>query len=301
MTAKKILITGGTGFLGYNILKKLINFNLDLYSLSTKKPKKEKKIKGVKYIICDLRNKNNLYKKINFDFRYVINLGGYVDHKKKIKTLQSHFHGCKNLVDFFKNKNLLNFIQIGSSLEYGLSKTPNKEDSYCAPRGNYGLSKLKASEYITKVAKINNLPFTILRLYQIYGPYQSINRLVPITVDACLKDKNFPCSKGDQNRDFLYVEDFVDLIIKILKTKASNEIYNVGSGKPIKIKNVIKIIKSGIGLGTPEFGRIKMRKDEIMNSYPCIDKVKNKFNWAPKTSFARGIKKTIKFYEVKKN
>ena len=87
------MITGVKCFLRYKILKKLINFNPNIYSLSTKKPKKEKKIKGVKYIIYDLRNKKNLYKKINFDFRYVINLGGYVDHKKKIKTLQSHFHG----------------------------------------------------------------------------------------------------------------------------------------------------------------------------------------------------------------
>jgi len=301
MKKENILVTGGTGFIGYNILRRLAKSKLNLYSLSTKKPKKNKKIKKVKYIICDIRKKKSLYKKIDLNFRYVINLCGYVDHKKKVITLQSHFHGCKNLVNFFKNKNLKNFIQIGSSLEYGLSSTPNKESSLCSPRGNYGFSKYMASKHVIKTGKKDNLSYTILRLYQIYGPHQTINRLIPLTIDACLKNKKFPCSKGEQKRDFLYIEDLVDLIIKILKTKASNEIYNVGSGRPIKIKQVINIIKSSIGLGNPEFGKIKMRKDEIKNSYPNISKVRNKFKWIPKINFRKGIKNTIKFYANKKN
>ncbi len=300
MKKEKILITGGTGFIGHNILKRLINSKFKLYSLSTKKPCKEKKLKGVKYLVCDLRKKKKLYKKIDYNFTYVINLGGYVDHKKKVITLQSHYNGCKNLVDFFKNRRLLNFIQIGSSLEYGLSKAPNKESSLCLPRGNYGFSKYKASKYITRVGETHNFPFTILRLYQIYGPYQSTNRLVPQAIDACLRNKKFPCSKGEQKRDFLFVEDLVELIIKVLKNKASNNIYNVGYGKPIKINQVIKIINLKIGLGKPEFGKIKMRKDEIKNSYPSIKKVKNKFKWSPKINFKKGIQKTIQFYENKK-
>lgn len=297
MKKEKVLVTGGTGFIGYHILKELINKKFNLYSLSTKKPDKKRRLKNVKYIICDLRNKKNLKKKISLNFKYIINLGGYVDHKNKSKTWNSHYNGCKNLINLFKNKELKNFIQIGSSLEYGNSKTPNKEYYYCRPRGNYGLAKYKASNYVQFVGNKCKIPYTILRLYQIYGPHQTINRLVPITIHSCLKNKSFSCSDGKQYRDFLYVKDFTRLVSLILNKKASNEIYNVGSGKPLRIRNVIEVIRSKIGKGKPEFGKIKMRKDEILKSYPCINKVKKKFKWKPKINFKTGIESTINFYE----
>ena len=117
-----ILIVGGTGFIGHHLSKSLKK-KKSVYSISINKPNKSRKVKGVKYINCDIYKKNLLYKKlrkINFD--YVINLGGNIDHSNKARTVKSHFFGCKNLVDYFKNKNLKLFIQIGSSLEYGKKK-----------------------------------------------------------------------------------------------------------------------------------------------------------------------------------
>ena len=297
MKNEKILVVGGTGFIGYHTLKKLQNLNFKLFSISTKHPKKNRRVSKVKYIICDIGNKNLLNKKLNLDFKYIINLGGYVDHSNKIKTMTSHYNGCKNLVDFFRHKKIKNFIQIGSSLEYGSSKAPNKESNLCRPRGNYGISKYKASKYLKKIGKKNNFPYTILRLYQVYGPNQSNNRIIPITINACLKDKNFPCTKGFQKRDFLYIDDLTKLMISILKKKASNKIFNVGSGKPIEIRKAIKIINNKIGSGHPQFGKITMRKDEIKNSFPNIKRVQNQFKWRPKVSFEKGIESTIFFYE----
>ncbi|MAU58249.1 MAG: hypothetical protein CMC33_01140 [Flavobacteriaceae bacterium] len=297
MRKEKILIIGGTGFIGHHTLKKLQKLNFELYSVSTKYPRKSRKVKKVKYIICDISRKKLLDKKLNKGFSYIINFGGYVDHKNKAKTMASHYNGCKNLVDFFKYKKIKHFIQIGSSLEYGSSITPNKENNSCKPRGNYGLSKYKASQYLKKIGKKYNFPFTILRLYQIYGTNQSVNRLIPITIKACLKNKSFPCTNGLQRRDFLYIDDLIRLLILILRKKASNKIFNVGSGKPIKIKKIIKIINTKVGLGKPLFGKIKMRKDEIKNSFPSISRIKNQYKWIPKVSFEKGIKNTIFFYE----
>ena len=297
MKKEKILIIGGTGFIGYHALKKLQKLNYTLYSVSTKYPKKNRKVKKVKYLICDISKKKLLNKKLNLDFRYIINFGGYVDHRNKAKTMASHNRGCKNLVDFFKHKKIKHFIQIGSSLEYGASRVPNKETSSCKPLGNYGLSKYKASEYLKKIGKKNNFPFTILRLYQIYGSNQSLNRIIPITINACLKNKSFSCTNGLQKRDFLYIDDLIRLLILILRKKASKQIFNVGSGKPVEIRKVIKIINKNIGLGNPLFGKIKMREDEIKSSFPNIHKIKNQFKWTPKISFKKGIKNTILSYE----
>ena len=102
-----------------------------------------------------------------------------------------------------------------------------------------------------------------MRLYQVYGPNQTIDRLIPIVISSCLKNKKFSCSPGTQIRDFLYVDDLVKLFeLIILSKKKIKGIFNIGSGKPIQVKNVIETIKNKIKKGKPQYGEIKMRKDE---------------------------------------
>ena len=108
----------------------------------------------------------------------------------------------------------------------------------------------------------------------------------------------FDCSPGTQLRDFVYVDDIVNAIIKTLKNKKANgHIINLGSGKPVKIKNIILKICKIIGSGTPQFGKIKLRKDEIKNLYPSIAKAKKILNWKPKIGIFSGLKKTINHYK----
>ncbi len=294
---KKILIVGGTGFIGFHLLKSLKN-KCDVYSLSKNKPNKERKIEGVKYLFCDIFNKNLLYKKLKKkSFNYVINLGGYVDHSNKKKTLESHYYGCKNLIDYFKNKNIKKFIQIGSSLEYGKKRSPHSESLKGKPIGVYGKSKLKSTKYLIKSNKRNNFPFIVLRLYQVYGPNQSVNRLIPIVITSCLKNQKFKCSNGKQLRDFIYVKDLINLINKIIFVKKKiTGIFNVGSGKPVSVKSIIRLINKRIKKGFPQYGKVKMRKDESDNYYPRLNKIKNSLKWKATTSLNFGLFKTIKFY-----
>ena len=119
-----------------------------------------------------------------------------------------------------------------------------------------------------------------------------------MTINSCLNNKKFRCTNGLQKRDFLYVDDLISLLIKMVNKKnIKSGIYNVGYGSQLPVKNVIKTIQKIINKGEPLFGKIKMRDDEIMNLYPNILKVKKYFNWKPKTKLVNGLKKTIKFYE----
>ncbi len=298
---KKVLVVGGTGFIGYNLIKK-IKKSFQIFSISKNKPYPEFKVKGIKYIICDITKKNQIKKRLNKNFNFIINLGGYINHADLKKTYLSHFEGCKNLVDFFKNKKVEKFIQIGSSMEYGKAKVPHKETYKCNPIGNYGKSKYLASEYIKKNLNNFNIKYFILRLYQIYGPYQNQERLLPIIINKCLKNEKFACTSGFQKRDFLYVGDLVELLEILIKEKnKSNLILNVGSGKKMKVKYLINSVKKLTKKGLPDFGKIKMRKDESINNYPDISKVQKLFKWKPKTSLKKGINKTILFYKKKLN
>ena len=121
--------------------------------------------------------------------------------------------------------------------------------------------------------------------------------MVPIVIESCLKNKSFACTDGSQFRDFLYVDDFCELIKKILKKKNNiNGVYNVGFGKPNKVKDVIKLIQKKINRGNPIFGKIKMRTEEMKFTYPNINKVKTIYKWRPKIKINDGLKKTIDFY-----
>ena len=295
---KKILIIGGTGFIGSHIVKNLPKKNFLVYSLSKKKLRNSKKINKVKYIYADITKISQLRKKINENFDHVINLSGYIDHSNKIANYNCHFLGTKNILKSLKLKNLKTFIQVGSSLEYGKTNSPQREKNNCKPVGSYGLSKYNASKFVMKLGRTKNLPYIILRPYQVFGPNQKINRLIPQTIFSCLKNKKFKCSIGTQLRDFIYIDDFYNLLKKIIQnSNIRKDIFNIGSGKPVSVKFIINKINFIIKKGKPKFGSIPMRKDEIKNLYPSIKKVKRKFLWSPKISLMSGLKKTIKFYE----
>ncbi len=299
--SKKILIIGGTGFLGYHLAKKCLLKKWIVTSVSTNYPIKERYLKRVKYLILDITKKKLLVKKLKLNYDFVINFGGYVNHNDKIKTYKSHYNGCKNLADIFKKKKIKSFIQIGSCVEYGNTKSPQKENYIIDVKkikSSYGKAKLMATNYLLKLNKKFNFPCTILRLYLVYGSHQDNNRLIPYTINECLNNNKFNCSSGKQFRDFLYVDDFVKAIFKCLNNKrAIGQIINVGKGKPKNVKKVIIFIKKKINLGEPIFGKISFRKDETLKLYPNTRKSKKILNWKPNTTFQNGINKVIKYFK----
>ena len=303
MKKNRILIAGGTGFIGYHLAKKCLSLNWMVDSVSTNPPLKKRKLKKVKYLRLDISKKKKLFNKLSKNYDYIVNLAGYVDHSDKQKTMKSHFNGCKNLAMFFVNKKIKKFIQIGSSIEYGKSKSPQKENNKNLQKSYsiYGKAKLLSTKLLLDLNEKYNFPVTILRLYLVYGPYQDTNRLIPITIMNAINNKRFNCSKGNQLRDFLYIDDLVNLIVKALKSKnLDGEIINVGSGKPISVKKLIlKICKLSKG-GHPLFGKIGLRKDEILKLYPNLSKVKKKIKWFAKVDIEKGLNKTIRYFTSRK-
>jgi nucleoside-diphosphate-sugar epimerase len=295
---KTILILGGTGFIGYHLAKEALKKGFEVTSVSKNHPKK-RRLKNVKYLILDISNKNSVEKKIKKNFKYVVNLAGYVDHSEKTKTYKSHYLGCKNISNFFLKKKLIRFIQVGSCMEYGHAKSPQKENFKCKPESVYGIAKLLSTRHLLNLYKKKQFPVTILRLYQVYGPYQDLNRFLPIVINSCKLNKDFPCSHGRQYRDFLYVNDLISAIFLILKNqKALGEILNIGIGKPLKIKNIIQKIIRYYKSGKPNYNKIKLRKEEQIKIYPDTSKAKKILKWKPKINFSKGLKKTIEYYNV---
>ena len=297
MNVKKILIVGGTGFIGRHLAKKCLKKNWHVTSVSLNKSLKLKKLKKVKYLFLDTSKYKNLKKKIQTNFDYVVNLSGYINHKDKDLAHKAHVVAVKNLATFFLEKKLKLFVQAGSSSEYGLAKSPHKEEDKCNPKTIYGKSKLKATNFLINIFNKKNFPVTILRFYQVYGPGQSIDRFVPLLINSCLKNIEFPTSHGKQKRDFLYVDDCVNAILKTLSNNnCKGKIINIGSGKAVSLRKIIWHVKKNIKKGKILFGKTSLRIDEPNKIFPDLTKARKILNWASQKSFITGINKTINFY-----
>ena len=297
---KKILITGGTGFIGYHLAKKCVRMGWEVTSFSKKKPKSIRTLKKVNYLFGDLTKKKDL-KVLKKKFDYIVNAAGVVDHSSNPKVYKAHYLGCKNLANFFLKKKIKLFLQVGSCVEYGPQKSPQKEDY--KPKINdlksmYSKGKLAASKYLMELYDKHRFPVIIFRLYLNYGPNQDFNRFLPVIIDGCIRGKKFPCSSGIQYRSFTFVDDLVRaMVIALKKTHLSGNVFNIGNNKPVKIKRIVQYIKRYVKKGTPLYGKIKFRKDEIKHLYPNISKAKLLLNWQPKVSFSKGLSRTINYYK----
>lgn len=297
---KKILVIGGTGFIGTSLLKKCKKLNWLLTSISLHKPLIKDRISGTKYLICDISSLKKLKKTIKSNYDYVVNLGGYIDHINNEKVKKNHLIGPKNLFKIFKERQIKSFIQIGSSTEYGRLKSPQKEDSKICPKDIYGKYKFLATKYYLECYKKFNFPVSIIRFYQIYGPHQKKNRFIPQLINACKTRNIFYTSNGTQSRDFLYIDDAINGIIKcIISPKSKGKIFNIGCGKAVQLKKIMKIVEKKMGNFNPVFGKISLRKNENRVLYPDISKAKKVLKWKNKTTFEKGIDKTIKYYKGK--
>ena len=297
-----ILVTGGTGFIGTSFIELILKKkNYKIYSLSQKKILKKFQKKKVVYIFCKLQNKIKLKKILSkYRFDFVINFAGHINHHEKKKTYETHYVGLKNLVDSLLNQNIKKFIQIGSSVEYGFINSPQKEITKTQTKNLksiYGRSKLMSTNYLLNLYKKKNFPSIIVRPYLVYGPGQSLDRLIPSTVYNCINNNSFDCSKGNQTRNFIYIKDFTKILFKCLLLKSNGFILNVGSSTNFKVKHIINKIKRLTKKGFPKFGKIKMRKDEPKILYPDLTLLKKNIIFNEETKIENGLKKTITYYK----
>jgi nucleoside-diphosphate-sugar epimerase len=295
---KKILVIGGTGFLGHHICKRLVKRKIFLvHSLSLNKPTQKKKLKKIKYY------KQNLLEKIfkinlrNKNYDFIINASGYsgnlpsYSNNKNINA--KHFTIIKNILNNINTKKAVKLIHLGSSSEYGEKKSPLKETLKCKPKNMYGKSKLACTKYILNF-KDKNFKYVILRLFQVYGAFQMKDKLIPYIIEKCKKDLEFNVSSGNQIRDYLHVDDLAIAIEKAITIKkAENKIINLGSGNLISVKKIIKIICNIIKKGKPNYGALKINPGESLKIYPNIHKAKSHLNWSSKIKFKNGIKQII--------
>lgn len=321
-----ILITGGCGFIGTNYISKLIQkktyniLNIDKlnYASNLKAVKLFQKEKNFKFIKSDINNSkvlNSIFDKFNPD--YLINFAAesHVDNSisSPYKFLKSNFIGTFALLEqtriyLQKNpKKKFKFHQVSTDEVYGdMDKIKFNENSHYRPSSPYSASKASADHLVRSWQRTYGIPIIITCCSNNYGPYQHHEKFIPTIIKKALKGEPIPIyGDGNQIRDWIYVEDHVEALIKCINRANIGETYNIGSNNQItniklakKICQYLDIIKP-LPMKESYCNLISYVSDRpghdrrygINNSKIC----KN-FKWNPKYSLDTGIELTVNWY-----
>ena len=292
-----ILVIGGTGFIGHHLLRATQRKGWQITSVSLNPPSKERFVDSVRYLHFDLSDRSLVKKHLGKDFDYVVNLGGYINHQlfrdRGHKMIDTHFTALKYLLEILPRHKLKRFVQIGSSDEYGNASAPQHEELREEPISSYSLAKVASTHFLQMLYRTENFPSVILRLFLTYGPGQDTGRFLPQIFRGCLDDSAFPTSAGEQLRDFCYVDDTVCAILQALNVpKVDGEVFNIASGEPVSIREMIQKVCTLTRSGMPQYGVVPYRPLENMALYANISKAKQILQWEPTTSLDKGLQKT---------
>ena len=304
----KILIVGGTGYIGRHLVRRCLQHSPHIVCVGRERPLSPTNgMADVRIVHTDMRKPKQLKTDLADDgFDYVFNLGGYIDHRSFLdggrQVVDAHFNGVMNLIACLNRERLKGFVQIGSSDEYGNCPAPQQEAMREQPISAYSLAKTAATHLIQTLAGTENFPGVVLRLFLVYGPGQDEGRFLPQIIKGCLDDLAFKTSEGKQLRDFCFVEDVVDAMVRAaVRPTARGHVINIGSGEPITIREMVQKIVGMTGGGKPLWGTFPYRTGENMALYPDTHMAYRLLDWKPRTGLEEGLAKTIEHYRPGKD
>ncbi len=296
----KILVTGGSGFIATPLVEHLLEKGYKVKVLDLKEPKiKHKNLEFIKKSILDKITDD--MKGCDAVFHFAALLGVENSDKRPLDTMRIDLEGSVNVFKSAMEANIKRMVFSSSSEVYGEPRElPIREDSTKGPVSTYGVSKLAAEMYAKAYNQEFGTDIRIVRFFNVYGPRQAANFVVPIFINLALQNNPIKVfGEGNQTRCFTYVEDVADAVIKVFEKGKAGEAYNIGNNQPTTILELAQIVKELTGSKSEiikaGFGKeTRLKEREIEYRIPDISKIKT-LGWAPKTSIREGIRKMLEY------
>ncbi len=311
----RLLVTGGAGFIGSHVCEALLergdkvvcidNFN-DYYDPKQKEKNifeylKNPNFKLYRKDICDFNSLKKIFEKENP--QKIIHLAARAGVRASVKQpllyYETNVKGTLNLLNLAKEYEIKNFVFGSSSSVYGSrSKGPfSEQDRVDNPISPYAATKKAGEELCHCYHHLYNLSIICLRLFTVYGPRGRPDMAVRKFTTLINNKKEIAVyGDGTSQRDYTYVADVVDGILKAADKNWKFEIINLGNNKPIKLNYLIKLIGQNL-FKKAKIRREKMQPGDVLITYADIDKANNLLHWKPKTGIEEGIQKFTKWYK----
>lgn len=302
-------MTGGGGFIGANLLKRLLQEHSvalilrdtsDVWRISDV-------IKQCQVVHTDITDYRSLVvetKKIIGKIDAIVHLASYgvvtrnFDLDLGIKT---NVFGTTNLLRLSHLSGVKKFINTGSCFEYAPSAERYREDSVIGPHTLYGGTKAASTSLVTAFAKSNDYNAFTLRLFTPYGPFEDPHRFVPAVILSVLNNDELNASNPESVRDYIYVDDVVSAYLKSIRTdkNLSGEVINIGSGKEYKLSEIVSAVehvtKNKVKILWKT--RNETRKSENISWRSINTKAKQMLGWKPESSFIDSISLTYNWFK----
>lgn len=307
ITRDSVLLTGGAGFIGANLVNKLLELGCKNINLIVRKTTDLKRLKNIlpkiNLFYSDLLDVNKLktiINKINPSIIFhLATYSAYRDQAAISEMIEANIKGTLNLLMSLKDINYKIFINTGSSSEYGLKEKPMSEEDLLKPISFYATTKASATLLCQVFASEYRRPIVTLRPFSVYGPYEEEKRFVPTIIRSIIGNKPIKLTLGKQRRDFIYIQDAVDIYIKTMLygQKLSGQILNMGTGIEYTNDEVVQVFFKITGK------RVKIEKGAFPNRIwdtshwvANMTKTKKLLKWSPSFTLEEGLRKTYQWF-----
>ena len=319
----KILITGGAGFIGYFLIKKLLKKNNKVVVVDSmlrgRMDDEFKKIlshENISFYQGDLTDKL-FFNSLDNDFDYIYHLAAIIGVKNVVenpdKVLRDNALITLNLIEFSKNMKSLKKILFSSTSEiyagtlkhYGIDIPTNEEvklalDDIKSPRTTYMLSKMYGESIFFNYGAKYNIPFTIVRYHNVYGPRMGFMHVIPEMIFKISNQREVEVASPKHTRSMCFIDDAVEMTVRACEKKITNkQILNIGNqSQEISIINLVKKIAKIINKNI----KIKPISDTTGSTArrcPDVSKIIKMISYTPKVNLDNGIKKTYDWYKYK--
>lgn len=303
----RTLVTGCAGFIGSNLVDKLLEGGYEVigidcfsnyYSRKIKQSNmsnalKNRKFKLIEEDILDI----NVFPKVDYVFHEAAQAGVRASWGKSFEIYtRNNIEATQKLLEFYKNREIKKFVYASSSSIYGDAELPTREDFLLKPVSPYGVTKLAGENLCYLYWKNYNVPTVSLRYFTVYGPRQRPDMAIHKFVKAILNDKDMPVfGDGTQIRDFTFIDDVVEANILAAESNITGEVFNIGGSSKISVNELIKKIEGIIGKKAM-IENIEKQKGDVKATLADTSKAKELLSWSPKVNIDEGLKRYIKWY-----
>ena len=305
MNKMKILVTGASGFLGKSLIKKLTEKNVIVLALSRTYSHifDKKNVTWIKFNFSNITPLLNEIKKFKPEIVYHF-YWEEIPNFNEINSLNSLNRSIHFFSEILNFKSIRKVVVSGSCLEYEKNKGVCKETFYTKPKGDFTWAKNSLRNWLEIQTNRRMIQFYWFRVFYVFGPSQRSEALIPYILN-CLSKKKMPEIKNFMNgNDYIYIDDVIQIFLKVMNLNIPSGIYNVGTGKSIKVYEIFSIAENIVNK-TNYLEQIQYSLQNQNNKKKSIDfwsdmtKTKTDFNHNKFISTELGIKKTYDYLKKK--